>query len=78
MNNNPIQEILNFKLTDSTFYSLSNNESNSSEYGGNTLINISEGKSYSTCYLQLINYFRIIKEIKKNDVILDVVAVKQN
>ena len=55
-----------------TFYELSGNVSESSEYGGNTLNNIAKGKLWATCYIQFVNFLRILKEIKKTDTILDV------
>ena len=48
------------------------NDSGSSEYGGSTLNNIAKGKNWQTCYIQLANYFRIIKNIKKGGIVLDV------
>lgn len=58
---------------DKVYYELSENVSNSSEYGGNTLNYIAQAKPWMTCYVQFLNYLRIIKEIKnKEEIILDV------
>jgi ubiquinone/menaquinone biosynthesis C-methylase UbiE len=67
--------IQNFKFkfnNNQTYYNLSTNVSGSSEYGGNTLEYIRQGYLYATCFQQLINYVRVIKQIKKNDEVLDV------
>jgi len=63
---------LDIKNLKKTFYKLSDNISGSAEYGGNTLENIAKGASWVTCYSQLINYFRAVKEVKnKEQIILD-------
>lgn len=67
-----IEELFTFKGNNKTFYQLSKNVSDSSEYGGNTLNNIAKGKLWATCYIQFANFLRIFREIKKTDIILDV------
>jgi len=68
-----ISELFTFPSSpEKTFYQLSENVSDSSEYGGNTLNNIARGKLWATCYIQFVNFLRIMRETKKTDVILDV------
>ena len=67
-----IQELFTFQASNKTFYELSGNISDSSEYGGNTLNNIAKGKLWATCYIQFVNFLRILRELKKTDVVLDV------
>ena len=65
-----IEKLFTFAGSQQTFYKLSENVSDSSEYGGNTLNNIAKGKLWATCYIQFVNFLRIMREIKKTDVIL--------
>lgn len=67
-----MNKICNFKISEQTFYQFSKNVSDSSEYGGSTLNNIAKGKLWATCYIQLQNYIRILKEINNSDIVLDV------
>jgi SAM-dependent methyltransferase len=67
-----MKNLFTFPTTESTFYKLSDNVSESSEYGGNTLNNIARGKLWATCYIQFMNFLRILKNIKNSDIILDV------
>lgn len=67
-----MNNIFNFDINEKTFYNLSENISDSSEYGGNTLNNIAEAKPWMTCYVQFLNYLRICKYINKEDIVLDV------
>ena len=67
-----IEKLFTFPGEQKTFYKLSENVSDSSEYGGNTLNNIAKGKLWATCYIQFVNFLRIMREIVKTDVILDV------
>ena len=68
-----INKFFNFPSSPTkTFYELSGNVSDSSEYGGNTLNNIAKGKLWATCYIQFVNFLRIMKELKKTDTVLDV------
>jgi len=68
-----ISELFTFPTSpDKTFYELSENVSDSSEYGGNTLNNIAKGKLWATCYIQFVNFLRILREVKKTDTVLDV------
>jgi len=67
-----LANIFTINTVNKVFTDVTNNVSSSAEYGGNTLTYISRGKLYSTIYVQLANYFRIIKELKKDDIIVDI------
>ena len=64
------------KSTDNVNYAIfgKNRNTNEGEYGGETLTNLASGRGFCSPILQYVNYFRVTRKIKQDDIVVDVGA----